>query len=238
MSKWLEHLRSTGALEERSRRRSKDGVLTPQVATGGAGHELTQCGRLPKWQEDGRHPPANLGDEEGPQQGAGSRGVAVAGELEQAIRQARDWQGLYAVLQRVDAVYQAGQIDQDHSERLAAMAAREAQCLPGEVDDVRLSDLLRENPVRRVRSQLLGEDVLFAADEAEIPHDAGLVVYRESELRLLAGRPRAEVRAIHAAKRSLDGEVVEAPLETTAGPIVEPAPQKTPPSSSGATSEV
>jgi hypothetical protein len=73
----------------------------------------------------------------------------------------------------------------------------------------RLSELLTRQPVVRVHSRLLGEVVVWAADNAEVPEDTPEVVYRESELRLLVGLAPAEVRAIHAAKRSFDGEVVE-----------------------------
>ena len=71
-----------------------------------------------------------------------------------------------------------------------------------------LSDLFAEKPIHLVRSRILGEDVLFATDDAAIPTDNKLVVYRESELRATVGVDPIQLRAIHAVKRRLDGEVV------------------------------
>jgi len=70
----------------------------------------------------------------------------------------------------------------------------------------RLSDLFREVPVHRVRSRVLGEDVLWAADDAEVP-DTDLVVYRASELAALDGLDPDALRKIHDVKKELDGEV-------------------------------
>jgi hypothetical protein len=112
----------------------------------------------------------------------------VAQALEQAIRRAVDRQGLEAVLVRVQQAFEAGQLSQ-------------AQAL-------RLGDLLARQPMVRLRSRLLGEVVLLAADDAQVPADNGLVVYRASELPQVVGRAPAEVRAIHAVKAALDGEVV------------------------------
>ena len=73
--------------------------------------------------------------------------------------------------------------------------------------DRRLSELLAGQPVVRVRSQVLGETVVWAADDARIPLETEEVVYRESELRRLVGHDPAMIRAIHRAKQGLDGEV-------------------------------
>ena len=66
--------------------------------------------------------------------------------------------------------------------------------------------LFREVPVHRVRSRVLGEDVLWAADDAEVP-DTDLVVYRASELAALDGLDPDALRKIHDVKKELDGEV-------------------------------
>ena len=52
------------------------------------------------------------------------------------------------------------------------------------------------------------EDVLFTADDAEIPSDIGLVVYRERELWELVGKTAEELRAIHDVKKGIDGEIL------------------------------
>lgn len=63
--------------------------------------------------------------------------------------------------------------------------------------------------VRSVCSQVLGEEVLFAADNAALPADTGgRVVYRARELALLAGVTPEHLRRIHEAKRVFGGEVV------------------------------
>lgn len=87
--------------------------------------------------------------------------------------------------------------------------ATEAGCLPEEAGKLRLSDLFRRGPVHQVRSRVLGEDVLFAADNAEIPPDNALVVYRESELRQVVGRSPEEMRKIHLVKKMIDGEIID-----------------------------
>ena len=66
-----------------------------------------------------------------------------------------------------------------------------------EPGDCPLSDLLSRHPVVRVRSRLLGEVVVWVADNAEAPEDTGEIVYTETELRLVAGRPPAESRTGH-----------------------------------------
>jgi len=86
-------------------------------------------------------------------------------------------------------------------------AALEARTRPETADELRLSDLFQEQPVRRARSRVLNEDLLFVADAAEIPPDNTLIVYRESELRQMVGKPLEQVRAIHQVKQELDGEI-------------------------------
>ena len=71
-----------------------------------------------------------------------------------------------------------------------------------------LSELFLSEPIQVVRSRVLGEAVLWAADNAEIPADNDLVVYRESELRELVGCEPEVLRAIHKVKSDLDGEIV------------------------------
>ena len=80
--------------------------------------------------------------------------------------------------------------------------------VPEHAEDGHLSELLVRKPVVRVRSRLLGEVVVWVADGAEMPEETEEVVYRESELRQLVGRTQTEVRAIHATKRAIDGELV------------------------------
>jgi len=100
-------------------------------------------------------------------------------------------------------------------------AARRTPSLPAGSDEpapLRLRDLFKQKPLHRVRSRVPGEDILFAADDAQIPPDNSLVAYRESELRQLVGLTPEEIRRIHAVKKALDGEVV-APTVTLTNPV-------------------
>ena len=72
----------------------------------------------------------------------------------------------------------------------------------------RLGDLFAVDPVVRVESHVLGEVVLWVRDEASSPVDALEVAYTHEELKWLVGKSPDELRAIHAAKRELDGALV------------------------------
>ena len=139
---------------------------------------------------------------------ADERPVNLAVELEQAIRQAQSWRELETALERTQTAYKAGDLDTEAVERLATQAAQEAQAMPEQTDDLRLSHLFDEAPIRRVHSKILNEVVVFAADGVELPADLEGVVYRASELRQMPGRSPEQVRAIHQVKREFDGELI------------------------------
>ena len=124
------------------------------------------------------------------------------------VDQARDWRDLEAALDDAQRCYEAGEIDADAVEAVAHCARERARHLPENADDLALSDLFRKEPMRRVYSRVLGEEVLFAADTALVPDDITLAVYRESELRALVGVPPERLRQIHQAKVGLDAEVL------------------------------
>ena len=75
-------------------------------------------------------------------------------------------------------------------------------------DESLLSDALKDSPTLSVRSNLLGADILFAADDTEVPARNRLTVYRESELRRLVGCNPELLRGIHALKVAFNGEIV------------------------------
>jgi hypothetical protein len=133
-----------------------------------------------------------------------------AQELRQALLAAQDWQALDAVLERAQAAFQAGELPAQAVEELARKAAQVSRRLPEQAGEQRLSELLRRQPVVRVWSRILNEYVLWARDGVEVPAGNTLVVYRESELRQVVGRTPDRVKAIHQAKRALDGELSEA----------------------------
>ena len=76
------------------------------------------------------------------------------------------------------------------------------------IENMRLSEFAGSGLVREVRSRVLDEHVLFAADNAVLPQNNRLVVYRARELIELVGLPPEQLRAIHAVKKSLDGELL------------------------------
>ena len=124
-------------------------------------------------------------------------------------RQAADWEALYTVLDAAQAAYDDGDVTREEVGALAGYVADRSRQVPEHAEDGHLSELLARQPVVRVRSRLLSEVVVWMADAAELPDDTSEVVYRETELRHIVGRSKAEVRAIHEVKRILDGELLE-----------------------------
>ena len=76
------------------------------------------------------------------------------------------------------------------------------------IENMRLSEFAGSGLVREVRSRVLDEHVLFVADTAVLPQNNRLVVYRAGELTELVGLPPEQLRAMHAVKKSLDGELL------------------------------
>lgn len=140
-------------------------------------------------------------------QNADKAPINMAGELEQAIRQAQDWQELDKALERAQQLFQDGELTVDQVEDLAQIARQEAMTLPEGADQLRLSDLFSETPIRQVYSKVLDEVVLFVADGVDVPADLEGVVYRASELRRMPGRSPEQVRAIHTTKKTFDGQL-------------------------------
>ena len=146
-----------------------------------------------------------------------------ARSLREELLHAPDWQGLSQVLEEVDRAYQRGAVTVEEAEDLARLAGERSRELPESVTDelpspapgaqtLRLSEFAASGRVQKVRSKALGEDVLWVADNAEVPVDNQLVVYRVEELRQLVGVPPDQLRRIHATKKLMDGEVI-APLK-------------------------
>ncbi|MDA0337103.1 MAG: hypothetical protein O2782_18225 [bacterium] len=130
-------------------------------------------------------------------------------KLREQVRQARDWVILYAILDEAQAAYDAGEVTLEEVESLAGYAVETSLQVPEHDEDGLLSALLARQPIVRVRSRLLGEVVVWVSDAVEITEEVAEIVYRESELRQMVGQSPDEVRAIHALKRALDGELIE-----------------------------
>ena len=74
------------------------------------------------------------------------------------------------------------------------------------VDDWSLSRFATSGLCRKVRSKVLGEIIILAADNADVPVDDA-VVYRVAEARLLVGLPPEQIRAFHKVKVYFDGVI-------------------------------
>ena len=127
--------------------------------------------------------------------------------LEPALMTAEDWRDLEVILDDAQMAYEDGLLTADAVERLAALARQQALALPEDAAELRLAEWLQEKPLRRVYSRVLGEAVLFAADDADLPAGNALVVFRASELCHLAGRSPEHVQSIHATKKASRGEL-------------------------------
>ena len=64
-----------------------------------------------------------------------------------------------------------------------------------------LPGLSEDAPVRRCHSAVLDEEVMLVADDAQIPVNNRLVVFRQTDLRWLCGQSSARLRTIHTMKR-------------------------------------
>jgi hypothetical protein len=135
------------------------------------------------------------------------------------VPKAKTWDELWSILADAQQLFVEGllpgkQVDelsrrcQDRARELSPSAQEKQPDKPLPLQKQRLSDLFRGAPLHRVYSRVLGEEVLWARDDAEIPKGNTLVVYRQSELPRMVGKTPDQVRAIHLAKKALDGELM------------------------------
>jgi hypothetical protein len=170
----------------------------------------SQYPQYPQYPQKGIHPESfeDIEDIED-RKDVANRRVA---ELRQKVQRARDWDDLEALLDDIQGAYDAGEITSEELKSLVGYVADRSRQVPERMgqapQDQSLTALLAERTVVRVRSRLLGEVVVWVADKATVEPDTEEVIYREAELRKLVGRSPAEMRAIHAVKRAVDGEVV------------------------------
>ena len=75
--------------------------------------------------------------------------------------------------------------------------------------EMRMSEFAVSGLVQEVKSGVLGEHILWVADNAEVPPGNTLVVYRADELKQLVGLSPDEIRHLHAVKKELDGELLD-----------------------------
>ena len=115
---------------------------------------------------------------------------------------------LEPIVGEIDKAYQCGDLTQAEAENLARAVVDRSRQIPKRIEDMPLKDFAKSGLVRKVQSKVLGETVLWAADNAEVPSGYELVVYCVAELKELVGQSPEMLRRIHVAKKELDGEVV------------------------------
>ena len=71
--------------------------------------------------------------------------------------------------------------------------------------EMRMSEFATSGLVQEVKSGVLGEHILWVADNAEVPADNTLVVYRADELTQLVGLTPPEILVSNAVKEAPDG---------------------------------
>ena len=76
-----------------------------------------------------------------------------------------------------------------------------------DVCQMRLGEFASAGLVVEVRSKILDEVVIFASDNAPVDPGERRVVYRASELLVLAGLESSDLRQLHLAKRTFRGTV-------------------------------
>ena len=96
----------------------------------------------------------------------------------------------------------------------------EVEAPASSIEAMRLSEFAVSGRVQEVKSRVLDELVLLAADNAVLPQNNHLVVYRACELTGLVGRPPETLRAMHAVKKHLDGELLSCGEEDEARAII------------------
>ena len=115
---------------------------------------------------------------------------------------------LDSTIEAVDSAFVQGKITQEEAEALAQAATEKSRQIPASVEEMPLEDFASTGLVKEVKSKLLGETVIWAADNAQAPPETDQVIYRASELKELACMSPEQLRKIHMLKKTRDWEVV------------------------------
>lgn len=76
-------------------------------------------------------------------------------------------------------------------------------------DPAFMAEVFKETPLLRVRSWLLGgEVVVFAGENVRVPEGTVEVVYRASELQMILELSPQQLIALHQTKKALDGDLI------------------------------
>ena len=149
--------------------------------------------------------------------GVGSPAEKTSGSaIQAAIVGARSWQDLSRLCEDIDAAYRAGNIDAEAADELTNLVRQRFREVPendAALLEMPLSQFAQSGICREVHFKVLYERILFAADNAEVPEDTPLIVYRVAELREFLGASPEMLGAVHQLRKNFDGEVVEDPPE-------------------------
>lgn len=137
-----------------------------------------------------------------------------ANGLKKAIAAALVQTDLHAIPERIEAAFDRGTITREEAESLAQLAVDTARKLPADINKMSLSVFARSGQIRKVRSKVLGETIVWAADNAALPEENALVVYRAHELKALVGLDPQALVAVHTTKKWLDG-IIEPPEKSS-----------------------
>ena len=115
---------------------------------------------------------------------------------------------LDSTIEAVDSAFVQGEITQEEAEALAQAATEKSRQIPASIEEMPLAEFASSGLVKKVKSKVLGETVIWAADNAQVPPETDQVIYRASELKELVGVPPEQLRKIHLLKKTRDWEVV------------------------------
>ena len=113
------------------------------------------------------------------------------------------------VMDAIQADFERDRLTQAQAEALALRAAEKARRLAPVIADMPLAQFIASDKTQVLRSHVLGEDILLAGEQAQIPPDNTLVVYWGRELTPLLGMPPEQLKTAHRIKTLFDGEVVQ-----------------------------
>ena len=116
---------------------------------------------------------------------------------------------LKPILNDIDDAERRGDLTPEETEELVQQAR--SRQIPFTFEEMDLAEFGSSGRMTEVASKVLGERVLWAADNAELQTGNDLVVYRAAELRELKNKSPEQLRRIHLTKKIMDGEVTSNP---------------------------
>jgi len=126
------------------------------------------------------------------------------------IEDATTFEALETICAEALAAFHDGHIDQASCEGIATACIEQSRTIPPAIPEMLLSEFARAGDWARVHSEILNEEIAFAADNADVHAiPEGTMVYCAAELARLNGVEPEQLKSIHRVKKVFDGEVVE-----------------------------